>query len=435
MTHKKGLLAISPLLVLAALFLGSGLLSGDFYQVPLVVVFGATLVYAVGVSEVRSISGRIDAVCAGAGDRNLMLMIWIFLLAGSFAQIAKQMGAIDAMVELTLSVMPGVMLLPSIFLAACFISISIGTSVGTIVALSPIAAGMADQTGIPAALLVSCGVGGAFFGDNLSFISDTTIVATRTQNVRLSDKFRANVRIAVPAAVITFLILLVMGLAMAADHGGFAAGGFEDIPNSTFVKVLPYLCVLAAAAMGGHVILVLVAGNILCVVIGWLLGDFSVSSAMNASADGMKSMTETILIALMAGGLLELIRRGGGIGYLIFQLTRGVKGKRGAECAIAALVCLTNCCTANNTVAILSVGKISAEIAARFGVNRCKSASLLDTFSCVVQGVLPYGAQLLIAAGLTGLNPLEIIPHLYYNFVLAIVALGGILLRYPSKYS
>lgn len=435
MTHKKGFLALSPILLLAVLFLGLGLLWGDFYKVSLVVVFGIVLVYAVGVSKGRSISERIDAVCAGAGDKNLMLMIWIFLLAGSFAQIAKQMGAIDAMVELTLSVMPSVMLLPSIFLAACFISISIGTSVGTIVALSPIAAGMAEQTGLSAALLVACAVGGAFFGDNLSFISDTTIVATRTQNVRLSDKFRANVRIAVPAAVITFSILLALSLSTATGHGDFAVSGFEDIPNSTFIKVLPYLCVLAFAAMGMNVILVLVVGNILSVVIGLLLGDFCVSSAMGASADGMKGMTETILIALMAGGLMELIRRGGGIGYLIYHLTRGVKGKRGAEGAIAALVCLTNCCTANNTVAILSVGKISAEIANRFGVNRCKSASLLDTFSCVIQGVLPYGAQLLIAAGLTGLNPVEIIPHLYYNFVLAVVALGGILLRYPMKYS
>ena len=198
---------------------------------------------------------------------------------------------------------------------------------------------------------------------------------------------------------------------------------------------LPYLCVLVFAALGTNVVLVLVAGNILSILIGIVLGDLGVSTAMEASAEGMKGMTETILIALMAGGMMELIRRGGGIGYLIYHLTRRVKGKRGAEGAIAALVCLTNCCTANNTVAILSVGKISAEIAERYGVDRCKSASLLDTFSCVVQGLIPYGAQLLIAAGLTGLNPIELIPHLYYNFVLAVVAIGVIVFRYPRKYS
>ncbi len=435
MTHSKGLLALSPILLLGILFFGLGIAWGDFYKVPLVVVFGIVLVYAVSVTKGRTIGERIDAVCSGAGEGNLMLMIWIFLLAGSFAQIAKQMGAIDAMVDLTLAVMPSVMVLPSIFLAACFISISIGTSVGTIVALSPIAAGMAGATGIPAAMLVACAVGGAFFGDNLSFISDTTIVATRTQGVRLSDKFRANVRIAVPAAVITFGILLLLSFSAAAGESDFAVGGFGDIPGSTFVKVLPYLCVLVFAALGTNVVLVLVAGNILSILIGIVLGDLGVSTAMEASAEGMKGMTETILIALMAGGMMELIRRGGGIGYLIYHLTRRVKGKRGAEGAIAALVCLTNCCTANNTVAILSVGKISAEIAERYGVDRCKSASLLDTFSCVVQGLIPYGAQLLIAAGLTGLNPIELIPHLYYNFVLAVVAIGGIVFRYPRKYS
>lgn len=199
--------------------------------------------------------------------------------------------------------------------------------------------------------------------------------------------------------------------------------------------MLPYLCVLVAAARGVNVLVVLTFGNIMAAALGLVLGSFSGETAMGAAAEGMKGMTETILVALMAGGMMELIRRGGGIGYLIYHLTRRIKGKRGAETAIAALVSLTNCCTANNTIAILSVGKISAEIARRFGVDRCKTASLLDTFSCVVQGLLPYGAQLLIAAGLTGLNPVEIIPCLYYNFILGLMAIGGIVFRYPKKYS
>lgn len=435
MSHKNGLLALSPIILMATLFAFFGIAWGDFYKVPLVVVFAIVLIYAVCISRGKTISERIEAVSTGAGDRNLLMMLWIFLLAGSFAQIAKSMGAIDATVNLTLAFLPNVLVLPGLFLAACFISISIGTSVGTIVALAPIAAGMAEPTGMPMSLLVASTVGGAFFGDNLSFISDTTIVATRSQSVRLSDKFKANVRIAVPAAIMTFFVLLFQGIAFSSGSADFSVAGFGSLPEGTWLKMLPYLCVLIAAARGVNVLVVLTAGNIMAVILGLALGDLSVETAMGASADGMKSMTETILVALMAGGLMELIRRGGGIGYLIYHLTRRIKGKRGAETAIAALVSLTNCCTANNTIAILSVGKISAEIAQRFGVNRCKTASLLDTFSCVVQGVLPYGAQLLIAAGLTGLNPVEIIPNLYYNFILAFVAIGGIVFRYPKKYS
>lgn len=435
MSHKNGLLALSPIILMATLFAFFGIAWGDFYKVPLVVVFAIVLIYAVCISRGETISERIEAVSTGAGDRNLLMMLWIFLLAGSFAQIAKSMGAIDATVNLTLAFLPNVLVLPGLFLAACFISISIGTSVGTIVALAPIAAGMAEPTGMPMSLLVASTVGGAFFGDNLSFISDTTIVATRSQGVRLSDKFKANVRIAVPAAIMTFFVLLFQSIAFSSGSADFSVAGFGSLPEGTWLKMLPYLCVLIAAARGVNVLVVLTAGNIMAVILGLALGDLSVETAMGASADGMKSMTETILVALMAGGLMELIRRGGGIEYLIYHLTRRIKGKRGAETAIAALVSLTNCCTANNTIAILSVGKISAEIAQRFGVNRCKTASLLDTFSCVVQGVLPYGAQLLIAAGLTGLNPVEIIPNLYYNFILAFVAIGGIVFRYPKKYS
>lgn len=446
MTHTKGILAVSPVLVLAAMFLGLGLAWGDFYKVPLIVVFLITVVYGVVVTIVmdkrvkakgttwkQHIGHAVELLSRGAGEKNLMLMIWIFLLAGAFAATAKAMGAIDATVQLTMALLPASMLLPGLFLAACFVSLSVGTSVGTIVALVPVAAGLAAPTSLPVALLVASVVGGAFFGDNLSFISDTTIVATRTQGVKLSDKFKANVWIAVPAAIVTFAILIVMGTtAVQSAENPVAAVALADVD---LLKVAPYLVVLITAVMGLDVMCVLVLGNVLAAAIGLYYGQLDVAGWMTASAEGMSGMTETILVALMAGGLMELIRHNGGIGYIIYHLTRRVNGKRGAELSIAALVSLTNCCTANNTVAILSVGKISADIAERYGLNRCKSASLLDTFSCVVQGLLPYGAQLLIASGLAAITPMEIIPYLMYNAVLAVVALLAIALRLPHRYS
>lgn len=442
MTHKKGILAVSPVFLLAALFLGLGVAWGDFYKVPLIVVFLIVSVYAIAVTILmgkrtlphkQRISAAVELFSRGAGEKNLMLMIWIFLLAGAFAATAKTMGAIDATVQFTMALLPTTMLLPGLFLAACFVSLSVGTSVGTIVALVPVAAGLAEPTGLPVAFLVASVVGGAFFGDNLSFISDTTIVATRTQGVQLADKFKANVWLAVPAAVITFVVLLVAGLYSAAPSAGMLPS--VSLSDIDLIKVLPYLVVLATAVMGLDVMLVLVLGNVLAAVVGMAYGNIDIAGWMTSSAEGMSGMTETILVALMAGGLMELIRHNGGIGYIIYHLTRKVKGVRGAELSIAALVSLTNCCTANNTVAILSVGKISADIAERYGVNRCKSASLLDTFSCVVQGLLPYGAQLLIASGLAGITPVEIIPCLYYNAVLAVVALLSIMLRFPRRLS
>lgn len=446
MTHKKGLLAVSPVVVLAALFVGLGVAWGDFYKVPLIVVFLIVVIYSVAVTIVmdkrigaknvtwkQHIGHAVDLLSRGAGEKNLLLMIWIFLLAGAFAATAKAMGAIDATVQLTMTLLPTSMLLPGLFLAACFVSLSVGTSVGTIVALVPVAAGLAEPTGLAIGLLVASVVGGAFFGDNLSFISDTTIVATRTQGVKLADKFKANIWLALPAAIVTFVLLFALGLNASTPAG--AALGTTTLADVNLVKVLPYLVVLVTAVMGLDVMLVLVLGNVLAAAVGMFYGDLDLAACMAASGEGMTGMTETILVALMAGGMMELIRHNGGIGYIIYHLTRRVNGKRGAELAIAALVSLTNCCTANNTVAILSVGKISADIADRFWVNRLKSASLLDTFSCVVQGLLPYGAQLLIAAGLAKITPIEIIPYLYYNAFLVLVALLSITFRFPRRLS
>lgn len=432
---RKGLLAISPLFVIVLLFLGLGVAWGDFYKVPLIIVFVLAAAYALFITrrsegpEERVPLGVVDRVrifSHGAGNSSLMMMLWIFLLAGAFAEGAKQLGAIDATVQLTLTLLPSNFLLPGLFLAACFVSLSIGTSVGTIVALVPVASGLATASGISPALLVASVVGGSFFGDNLSFISDTTIVATRSQGVKLSAKFRANFQLVLPAALVCLVAYVLLGR---------EAVALPPQPAVDFWKVLPYIVVLVVAVAGMDVMLVLFLGNALVGGVGLLTGSFDVATWFGAMNKGVAGMSETIMVALLAGGLMEVVRHNGGIAFLIERLTRHISDKRGAEAAIATLVSLTNCVTANNTVAILSVGKISYDIAERFGVDKRKSASLLDTFSCVVQGVLPYGAQLLIAAGLASLSPLEIIPHLYYNFVLGIVALGGILLRYPRRYS
>jgi Na+/H+ antiporter NhaC len=356
----------------------------------------------------------------------MMLMIWIFVLAGAFANAAKVMGSIDATVNLTIALLPPQMLLAGLFLAACFISLSIGTSVGTIVALTPIAAGVAAQTGTSTAMMTAIVVGGSFFGDNLSFISDTTIAATQTQGCKLSDKFRVNSFIVVPAAIVIFIIYIVMGTDVQAP---------TDIPALEPLKVIPYVVVLITAIFGMNVMAVLTLGIILTGIIGLLNGSYDLYGWFGAMGDGIIGMGELVIITMMAGGLLEVIRKGGGIDYIIHLLTRHVTGKRGAELSIAALVSMVNVCTANNTVAILTVGGIAKHIGDRFGIDNRKCASLLDTFSCFTQGLIPYGAQLLMAAGLASLNPIAIIPYLYYPFAIGITALFAILLRYPKRYS
>jgi Na+/H+ antiporter NhaC len=356
----------------------------------------------------------------------MMLMIWIFILAGAFANSAKVMGAIDATVNLSLMLLPANMLLAGLFLAACFISLSIGTSVGTIVALVPIAAGIADYTGMSLPMIVAVVVGGSFFGDNLSFISDTTIVATSTQECRLSDKFRVNSFIVMPVAALMLIIYLFMGIDSQVEN---------KIGDIDFISVIPYLVVLITAILGMNVMAVLTIGLLLTGIIGLLHGAFDFYGWMQAMGNGIMGMGELIIITIMAGGMLELIKYNGGIDYIISMMTRHVNSKRGAELSIAALVSLVNICTANNTVAILTVGGIAKKIGDRFGVDSRKCASILDTFSCMMQGIIPYGAQLLMAGGLAALNPISIIPYLYYPFLLGIMALGSILVRYPKKYS
>lgn len=423
---KKGLIALSPLLVFMMLYLLTSLFAGDFYKVPITVAFMVSSIYAVIIYGGRPLKERINIFSQGAAQGQMMLMIWIFVLAGSFANSAKVMGSIDACVNLTLSYLPPQMLLAGLFLAACFISLSIGTSVGTIVALTPIAAGIAQQTGTDIAMMTAIVVGGSFFGDNLSFISDTTIVATSTQGCRLSDKFRVNSFIVVPAAFVIFGIYIFMG---ANVHSPQAVDSVE------WVKVLPYLMVLVTAILGMNVMAVLTVGILLTGIIGILTGSYDVFGWFKAMGDGIIGMGELIIITMMAGGMLELIKQQGGIDFIIRGMTRHVHSKRGAELSIGTLVALVNVCTANNTVAILTVGGIAKQIGDRYGVDNKKAASILDTFSCFVQGLIPYGAQLLMAAGLAAINPVNIIPYLYYPFAIGIAALLSVLLRYPRRYS
>jgi Na+/H+ antiporter NhaC len=423
---KKGLLALSPIGVFVVMYLVTSIVAGDFYKVPITVAFMVASMYAVVVCGGIPLGKRIDIYSHGAGTKQMMLMIWIFILAGAFAHSAKTMGSIDATVNLVLTLLPGNMLLAGLFLAACFISLSVGTSVGTIVALTPIAAGVAAETGTSVAMMTAVVVGGSLFGDNLSFISDTTIVATSTQGCRMSDKFRVNSFIVVPAAVIILLVYIIMGQGISSP---------TTVPAVSVLKVVPYVAVLLTAVFGMNVMAVLTLGIILTGIIGMVEGSYDVYGWMQAMGQGIIGMGELIIITMMAGGLLEIIRHNGGIDYLIERLTRHVSTKRGAELSIAALVSLVDLCTANNTVAIITVGGIAKHIGDRYGVDNRKAASILDTFSCMMQGVIPYGAQLLMAAGLAGLNPVAIIPYLYYPLAIGIAALFSILFRYPKRYS
>lgn len=423
---NKGFLALSPLIVFVVLYLVLSLVAGDFSSVPLTVVFLISSVYAVATSTKFSLKERIDIYGQGASTPNLLLMLWIYVLAGAFSQSAKGMGAIDTTVNLALNILPPSMILPGLFVTACFISISIGTSVGTVVTLVPIAAGIATQTNSNVALLTAVIVGGAYFGDNLSFISDTTVVATQTQGVRMKDKFKVNLMIVVPAVVVVLAVYAFMGFGMQAP---------THVGQTDLLKVIPYLAVLVTAVCGLNVMAVLVLGIALCGIIGVLGGSYDFYGWLNALGNGIVGMGELIIIAMMAGGILEIIKVNGGIDYIIEKLSGRIRGKRGAEFSIAALVSLVNICTANNTVAILTVGNIAKQISEKFGIDPRKTASILDTFSCTIQGIIPYGVQILLAAGLAHVQPVDIIPYLYYPFAIGIAASLSILLRYPKRYS
>lgn len=424
MGKMNGWLALSPLAVFLVIYLVSSLIARDFYKIPIASAFLIASVYAISIAKGR-IQDRVGTFSEGAGNKNVLMMIWIFIMAGAFAASAKAIGSVEATVNLTLTLLPGKMLLAGLFLAACFISMSIGTSVGTIVALAPVATGIASQSGISAPMLIALIVGGAFFGDNLSFISDTTIAATASQGCSMSDKFKANIRIAAPAAVIVTVIYIFIGLELDA---------VPEIGEISFLKLIPYLTVIVLAICSVNVLVVLTTGLLLCAVIG--SGDgISWVQFLGSVGDGIGGMGELIIVTMLSGGMLEIIRHNGGIDFIISGLTRRINGKRGAEFSIAALAGLSNICTANNTIAILTTGHIAKDITMRYKIDPRKSASILDTYSCVVQGLLPYGAQLLMASGMAGISAASIIPFLYYPFVLFAIASLAILLRFPRQYS
>ena len=422
---KRGLLALSPIVVLLAVYLAMSLASGDFYRISISVAFVAAAVYAVAMLRniSHSLQERVAIFSDGASDKNIMYMIWIFVLAGIFAATAKAMGAVDATVHFTMQLVPTEFLPAGIFVAACFVSLSIGTSVGTIVALTPVVTGLAAQMGVDTAQMVAIVVGGAFFGDNLSFISDTTIAATMTQGCKMKDKFRTNLLIVLPAALLSLGLYLFLGLS--------GESGIEAASTAEWYKTLPYLLVLVSAIAGVNVLVVLVLGILATAIIGLACGSLSGVSFCEAADDGVISMCELIVITLLAGGLMNVVKQSGGFDFITRAITNRVSGKRGAEGAIAGLTLLTDICTANNTIAIITVGPIARDLCERYGISPRKSASLMDTASCFAQGILPYGAQLLMASGLAGISPFEIIPHLYYPMAIGVMVILSILFQFP----
>ena len=418
--------ALTPLLVFLGTYVTVSLTAGDFYKMPIAVAFVLASVVAVMMTRQPTLHARIELFCKGSANPNIMLMVLIFILAGGFAQTAKAMGAVDAAVQLTLGIVPGNMLAAGLFLAACVISVSVGTSVGTIVALTPIAAGLANQTHLSTALMSAVVVSGAMFGDNLSFISDTTIVATRTQGCKMNDKFKTNFAIVMPLALLTTLLYIFIG----------SRGAHFFTPGPVnWLHVLPYLAVLAAALMGINVLVVLLGGTVLCGLIGMGTGALNLGSWISAIGSGINNMGELVIVTLLAGGMLELMRYNGGLAWIIQKATARIESRRGAELSLAAVVGFANVCTANNTIALIMAGPIAKEIAQKFHIAPNRAASLLDIFSCVVQGILPYGAQLLMAASLSGISPLHIMRYLYYPYLLGIGALLAIWLELPRRFT
>lgn len=426
MNHKQGILAISPLIVFVILYFVSSIIAGDFYMMPITVAFMLSCIYAIMTFRGRSVKDRVETFCIGAGEKNIMMMLCIFVLAGAFANSVKDAGCIEATVNLTLSLMPDSMIMAGLFIAACFISLAIGTSVGTIVALTPIAAGLAHSTGSSVPMMTAVIVGGSFFGDNLSFISDTTIVATSTQGCKQSDKFLVNSYTTIPVAIAVMVMYFFIGTGTQAP---------AVIPDIDYVKILPYIIVIVCALCGMNVFVVLTFGIISTGLIGIGYGVYDLFGWCQSMGKGITGMGELVIVAVLAGGLLKVMTENGALEYLISIMTKKIRSKRSCELTIAMLVSLVNICTANNTVAILTVGSISKRIGDSYGVDNRKSASILDSFSCCIQSILPYGAQILMATGLAAVSPIEILKYLYYPFVLFSVSVIAILIRYPKKYS
>lgn len=419
----RGWLALSPVAVFLLLYVVVSVLIGDFYKMPIAVALLVASVWAIMVYRGESLTHRIETFSRAAGHSNILYMIWVFVLAGAFASLAKEIGAIDATVNLTLRFFPPEYLMPTLFFAACFISLSIGTSVGTVVALTPLAVEFAQMVDGDLAFYVGVVLGGAFFGDNLSFISDTTIAATRSQGCNMADKFKANLWIAMPAAVVTLALYVVLGQSTPIIEIG---------KDCNYWLILPYIIVLATAIAGINVTVVLALGIVSALVMGMLDGVNILDMASFAGA-GINGMGELIIITLLAAGMLGVIKAAGGIQFLLQTLTVRISGVRGAQGILALLVGIVNLCTANNTVAIITVGGIARDICKRYGIDSRKSASLLDSASCVVQCLIPYGAQTLLATSLAGISPAAPFPYLYYPWALGVMIVLSIIFQLPRR--
>lgn len=422
----KGLLALSPIVVFLLLYVAVSVIIGDFYKMPLSIAFIIASMWALLFIPKMKIAERIEIFSKGAANSNVLYMIWIFFLAGAFSALAKGIGAIDATVNLALASLPTTFIVPGLFITACFISMSIGTSVGTIVALTPFACQLAQSTGTDTAFLVSVVLGGSFFGDNLSFISDTTIAATRSQKVKMNDKFKTNLWIALPAAIVTLGVYISVGDIQHTTHAA--------TNSASWWNILPYLIVIVSAIFGVNVLLVLTMGIFSCIVIALCgLADASLIDMCGYMGNGIKDMSDLIIVTLLAAGLLGVISYNGGVKYIIQVLTSRISSSRGAQAVIAMLVSMVNLCTANNTIAIITVGDIAHKISQQFNLDPRKVASLLDTCSCIVQCLIPYGAQSLMAAGLAHLSPVAFLPYLYYTWALAVLVILSIIFNLPHR--
>lgn len=411
-----------PLFLFVCLFVGSGLITGDFYSLPIVAAALAASVVSLAMNRKEKLSQKTEWFAKGAGHPDIMIMVMIFILAGAFSSAAKAMGAVESTVNLALSFVPGQFMVAGLFIIAAFISVSMGTSTGTIAALAPIAAGISAEIGVPAAYSVAAVVGGAMFGDNLSFISDTTIAAVRTQKTKMSDKFKTNFLIVLPAAVATVILLMVFS---AGGHPGAQAGTYS------WVKVLPYLGVLIFALLGFNVMAVIFGGIVLAGVIGISDGSLTLHTYLTAITEGIGGMSELIILSLLIGGMAEMMKRNGGIAFLLQFVSRRIRSKKGAEAGIAGLVSAANLATANNTIAIITAGPLAKDLSDRYGIDNRKSASILDIFSCVVQGLIPYGAQMLSAAQIAKISPVSILPYSFYPILIGVCGICAIIFRLP----
>ena len=425
---RKGLLALSPIAVFLVFYLAVSIAVNDFYKMPISVAFIVASIWSVLTSSHNTpLKERLNIFSQGAANPDILYMIWIFILAGAFASLAKYIGAIDATVNLTLQILPPQFLIPGIFLATCFISLSIGTSVGTIVSLTPFALQLAESTGQNVPFFVAVVIGGSFFGDNLSFISDTTIAATRSQGCKMNDKFKANLWIALPAAMMVLIAYIFLG--QTDTYSAFAPS------DASPWLVVPYLTVIAMAVAGVNVLVVLTVGIIVSILAGFCFTDIHLLDMCSSMGEGISGMGDLIVVTLLAAGMLAMIKHNGGIDFLIKWLTSHINGMRGAQSTIALLVSIVNVCTANNTIAIITVGELSRQIAERFRLDSRKVASILDTCSCIVQCLIPYGAQVLLAAGLANVSPAAFFPYLYYAWALAAMVILSIIFRFPRNLS